>query len=155
MKKSGIDFKIVTAENEDLRILITKLDEHLNQLYQNEPIFGLDLNDSKVNEITFAVAYIDETPVGCGAIRPLNLETTELKRFYVDSDYRNKGIATQLLKFLEDRARNFSFKNLFLETGNKQLEAINLYQKNGYHEIAPYGEYIGCDSSVCFAKKIS
>lgn len=146
--------KIVGAENEHLRILISKLDEYLNKLYPREGIFGLNLNDSKVKEITFVVAYISNIPVGCGAIRPLNSETIELKRFYVDSHYRNRGIATKMLKFLETKAKNSNFKDLVLETGNEQPEALNLYKKSGYHEVAPFGEYIGCDNSVCFTKRI-
>lgn len=155
MKTEELSLKIVKAEDDHLKFLISKLDEHLSQLYPIEGIFGLNLNSPKVNDTTFVVAYIGDIPVGCGAIRPLDKETIELKRFYVDSHYRNKGIATQLLKFLEIKAKNSNYKNLVLETGNQQPEAISLYKKNGYNEIFPYGEYIGCDNSVCFAKGIS
>ncbi|WP_416825285.1 GNAT family N-acetyltransferase [Ectobacillus polymachus] len=154
MKRKELYLKIVKADNEHLKFLISKLDQHLSKLYPSEGIFGLNLNDPKVNDTTFVVAYIGDTPVGCGAIRPLDIETIELKRFYVDSNYRNRGIASQLLKFLETKAKNFNYHNLVLETGNEQPEAISLYKKNGYNEIPPYGEYIGCDNSVCFAKRI-
>jgi len=149
-----IYLKNVTKDNQHLKALISKLDEHLFKLYPSEGIFGLDLNSSKAMETTFALAYIGDTPVGCGAIRPLDFENIELKRFYVDINYRNNGIATKLLRFLEKQAEYLSFKTMLLETGNKQPEAIGLYRKNGYIEVAPFGDYIGCENSICFAKKI-
>ncbi|AGK54425.1 GNAT family N-acetyltransferase [Bacillus sp. 1NLA3E] len=154
MNSTEVYLKTVKEDNEHLRNLISKLDEHLSSLYPSEGIFGIDFNDSKINDITFAVAYIGDSPVGCGAIRPLDSENIEIKRFYVDTNYRKKGIATKLLKFLEKKAEILNFKTLLLETGNEQPEAISLYQKNGYNEIEPYGEYIGCDNSICFAKRI-
>lgn len=114
----------------------------------------MDLSCPKVEETTFALAYLGKTPVGCSAIRPLSLENIKLKRFYIDSIYRKKSIATKLLKFLEKEAKGSGFKTILLETGNEQPEAINLYRKNGYNEIATFGEYVDCENSVCFVKKI-
>jgi hypothetical protein len=41
-----------------------------------------------------------------------------------------------------------------LETGKKQPEAIQLYQKSGYHIIPNYGQYAGIENSVCFEKQV-
>src|SRR5690606_37595491 len=99
-------------------------------------------------------AYMNDTPVGCGAIRPINQVEIELKRFYVDLPFRRNGIAFHILTFLENKARELHYKTIRLETGDKQLEAIHFYKKNGYYEIEKFGEYINCASSVCFEKKI-
>jgi len=41
-----------------------------------------------------------------------------------------------------------------LETGKKQIDAIALYTKNGYHIIPNYGQYAGVEYSLCFEKRI-
>ncbi len=38
---------------------------------------------------------------------------------------------------------------MILETGRKQVEAISLYKKLGFHVIENYGQYIGDDNSIC------
>lgn len=153
----GVVLKIVDSNNQDLHELIGRLDEELMERYPKQGIYGIDFNDPKVNEVTFVIAYHDEKPVGCGAIRPLNKESMELKRFYVDKKLRNKGIASIILAFLEDKSRKMGYKKIKLETGPKQPEAINLYKKFGYYEIDLFGEYQSSNSeySLCFEKIIS
>ena len=82
-----------------------------------------------MNQILFVVAYDGDKPVGCGAIRPLDQETTELKRMFVDLPYRQKGVASAILRFLEEQALERSFTAVRLETGAPQYESIHLYTK--------------------------
>jgi putative acetyltransferase len=150
----NIELRTVGPDNWDLHQLIAKLDEELLERYPKQGIFGLDFNDPKVKEVTFVIAYLRETPVGCGAIRPLDSDCAELKRFYVDPGYRNQGIASRILIFLEHTAQAFGYHRIRLETGPKQPEAIRLYEKNGYYPIELFGEYIGCEHSLCFEKML-
>lgn len=145
----------VTAENSDLALLINKLDEYLMERYPVEDVHTIDFEDPNVNEISFVVAYYDGKPVGCGAVRPLDSEYTELKRFYVQPEYRNKGIAGRIFTYLENKAKELNYCVLRLETGEEQPEAISFYKKNGFYEIAKFGENEQCESSVCFEKKLS
>jgi putative acetyltransferase len=55
---------------------------------------------------------------------------------------------------LEAWAAELSYEKCVLETGKKQVEAIGLYQKNGYQKIPNYGQYIGVENSLCFEKKL-
>jgi putative acetyltransferase len=41
-----------------------------------------------------------------------------------------------------------------LETGQKQPEAIKLYQKAGYQIIPNFGPYVNAENSVCMEKTI-
>jgi putative acetyltransferase len=52
------------------------------------------------------------------------------------------------------RAAEMSCNKCILETGNRQPEAIMLYEKNGYNRIPNYGKYKGIKNSVCFEKEI-
>ncbi|OZQ97673.1 GNAT family N-acetyltransferase [Paenibacillus sp. VTT E-133291] len=125
--------------------------------YPHEMIYVVDFEDPKVKGMTFVVAYLNGTPVGCGGLRPLDyigieIATMELKRFYVDSSYRKMGLATNMLLFLEEQAIAAGFKEISLETGIKQPEAIALYIKHGYQPIDLFGPYIGDPDSLCYGK---
>lgn len=149
---TDVVLKEVNSKNNDLHELIFKLDNEMKERYPEEGIFGLDFNDPKVNEVVFVVAYINDYPVGCGGIRPLNSKSVELKRFYVDSKYRKKGIASKILSSLECKAKNKGYSSIKLETGPFQPESIELYRKFGYADIELYGEYLNSKYSLCFEK---
>ncbi|OAB45569.1 GNAT family N-acetyltransferase [Paenibacillus antarcticus] len=144
----------VSSNHADLAIIIKKLDEYLLQKYPAEEIFGVDFSEPKVNDITFIVAYLNEVPVGCGAIREIDKESTELKRFFVEQDFRNRGIAYEILMELELRAKTLGYTCIKLEAGEPQTEALSFYRKNGYYQIDRFGEYVACESSICYEKKL-
>ena len=149
-----IDIRVVPPDDKDLHSLIGKLDEYMLTLYPAEGIFAVDFNDPSVNRMTFCVAYINGTAAGCGAIKPLGGGVAEIKRFFVESSFRGRGIASLILEFLEGKAREAGIMRMRLETGPKQPEAIGLYRKFGYREIEAYGEYAGCEHSYCMEKAL-
>ncbi|XOK64416.1 GNAT family N-acetyltransferase [Paenibacillus elgii] len=145
---------VVEPNNEDLIALIAKLDDYLYSLYPADEVFGVDLEGAEVNEMVFVLAYWDGMAAGCGAYRPLDAQAAELKRIFVDPSFRNKGIASSILSFLEQEAMRAGFTSLLLETGPMQPESIALYKKFGFIDIAPFGEYADCPSSICMEKKL-
>ncbi|HYH15638.1 MAG TPA: GNAT family N-acetyltransferase [Flavisolibacter sp.] len=137
----------------DFHGLIIPLDKELQALYGEEQAFFDQFN--KVNMIRHVViAYNDGRPVGCGAIKEFDADTMEVKRMFVDRRFRGQGIALQVLSALEQWAGELGYKRCVLETGNKQKEAIRLYEKAGYRVIANYGQYVGVASSICMEKPI-
>jgi putative acetyltransferase len=150
----SLEIKFVQHTDPSLHALIAKLDQDLMARYPVEEIYFVDFNDPSVERITFAIALLDDIPVGCGALRPSDQDCSELKRFLVYATYRKQGIATILLAFLENEALRFGHHTIRLEAGDAQPEAVAFYTKNGYDPIACFGEYIGCKSSLCFEKKI-
>lgn len=152
-----VDFVIVQPDNTDLRGLIVLLDEELKDRYPHETIYVVDFDDPKVNKMIFVVAYLNGIPVGCGGLRPLDdmglqIASMELKRFYVATSCRKMGVATKMLLFLEEKAISVGYKEIRLETGIKQPEAIGLYVKHGYQPIDLFGPYIGDPDSLCYGK---
>jgi GNAT superfamily N-acetyltransferase len=101
----------------------------------------------------FIIARLDNQPVGCAALRPLDAKTAEIRRMYVVAPARRRGVARSLLAELERRAAEFGYSLIQLETGNRQPEAIALYESCGYHRIPPYGSHVGDPVSVCFQKE--
>lgn len=152
MSAGGFTIRTVHHTSSDLSGLIAKLDEDLYQRYPADEVHLVDFTDPSINEIVFIVAYLNEVPVGCGAIRPIDAESTELKRFFVELSLRKQGIAKRMLDFLENQAKELGFNNIKLETGAAQPEAVNFYEKYGYLAIAKFGEYVDCESSLCYEK---
>jgi putative acetyltransferase len=94
------------------------------------------------------------TALGCGGLRLLGPGSGEVKRMYVEPAARGTGVATALLRALEDRARAFGIARLLLETGTGQPDAIRFYQREGYEPIEAYGPYTGEPLSRCFARDL-
>lgn len=141
------------SDNQDFVQLVKHLDADLAQRDGNEHSFYAQYN--KIDKIKHVVlAYENDVPVACGAIKEYEPGTMEVKRMYTLPDRRGKGVASQVLRELESWASELSYRKCILETGKKQPEAIRLYQKNGYQSIPNYGQYSGIENSLCFEKEI-
>ncbi len=141
------------SENHDFIGLVKLLDAELAERDGKDHPFYAQFNT--VDSIKYVVlAYENEKPLGCGAIKEHETNAIEIKRMYVSPENRNKGIATTILSELEHWAKELSYAKCILETGKKQPEAIALYKRNGYTIIPNYGQYAGIENSLCFEKKI-
>jgi len=79
-------------------------------------------------------------PVGCGALKFHGDEPAELKRMWVASEARGTGLGRRLLFELEQRARDAGTAVIRLETNRTLGEAIALYRKAGYAEVAAFND---------------
>ena len=100
------------------------------------------------------LAYDGEKPVGCGALKPYDKKSMEVKRMFTLPKSRGNGIASKILRELEQWAEQLNYKRCILETGINQPEAIALYHKNGYKLTPNYGQYADAENSRCFEKKL-
>jgi len=145
--------KRTNSKNPDFINLVGDLDKYLSVTDGDEHSFYDQYN--KLDNIKHAiVAYIDSTPVACGAIKQFDETRIEVKRMYTAPDARGKGVASQILKELEAWATELGYVSCILETGKRQQEAVKLYHKNKYHVINNYGPYVAMDNSVCFEKHL-
>jgi GNAT superfamily N-acetyltransferase len=103
---------------------------------------------------SFVVAVLDGVPVACGGFRFLRPQVAEIKRMYVDPAARGRGLGRRLLGFLEQRAAEAGYTQVWLETGTEQPEAISLYTAAGYRSIEPYGEFKYDARSRCFSRTL-
>lgn len=139
------------STDEHFQTLVKALDADLKIRDGEEHDFYHQFN--KIDMIKYAVvAYSGDDPVGCGAVKEFAADTMEVKRMYVPPPHRGKGIASFVLKELENWCRELGYTKCILETGKKQPEAIELYRKNGYHIISNFGQYENVDNSICFEK---
>lgn len=141
------------SDNADFIHLVKFLDADLAKRDGDEHSFYAQFN--KIDKIKHVVvAYENNEPIACGAIKEYSPKAMEVKRMFTLPEQRGKGIATKVLTELETWASELSYQKTVLETGKKQPEAIELYKRNGYHIIPNYGQYVGIENSVCFEKAI-
>jgi len=149
-----IRLKRTDPDNQDFIELVKYLDADLAKRDGDDHSFYNQFN--KVGKIKYVVvAYENDSPIGCGAIKEYSANTLEIKRMYTMPEWRGKGIATKILAELELWALELSFEKCILETGKRQPEAIGLYKKNGYKIIPNYGQYSEIENSQCFEKELN
>ena len=141
------------SKNTDFSFLVKQLNAYLKITDGNEHNFYNQYNSiSNLNHVV--VAYLGNNAVGCGAFKPYNKNSVEIKRMFTLLKARQKGIATLVLNTLELWASTLNYTSIILETGSRQIEAVAFYKKNNYKVIENYDPYIGIKNSICFKKNI-
>jgi putative acetyltransferase len=141
------------SDHVDFIKLVADLDADLRIRDGADHAFFAHFN--KIDTIKHVViAFENDKPAGCGAIKTYSEGIMEIKRMYVAPELRGKGIATTILTELERWAFELGYDQCILETGIKQPEAIGLYKKQGYTPIPNYGQYEKVITSVCMQKHI-
>ncbi|RAI92012.1 GNAT family N-acetyltransferase [Algoriphagus yeomjeoni] len=141
------------SSNPDFVALVKQLDAYLAEKDGREHDFYNQFNKI-VNLKNVVVGYENGVPVACGAIKEFDKDSMEVKRMFTKPDARGKGLASTVLTELEVWAAELGYKKCVLETGKRQVEAVALYNKQGYALIPNYGQYIGIENSVCFQKEL-
>jgi putative acetyltransferase len=156
----NLDIKIKTAKStedffEGKKIIIEyanwlgidlsfqNFDDELNRLQEmySEPTGGLIL------------ASIDNKVIGVAGIRKFESKDCELKRMYVNNEYRNLGIGKILLESAIELAKKLHYNKLKLDTLGFMKSAIKLYEAYGFMEIPPY-RYNIIESAKYFELKL-
>jgi GNAT superfamily N-acetyltransferase len=86
------------------------------------------------------LASLDSEPIGCGALKFHGADPTEIKRMWVAESVRGRGVGRLLLAELEARAAESSSPIVRLETNGALSEAVAMYRKAGYREVAPFND---------------
>ena len=151
----SLTIREVDPSSEDAQTLMRALDEDLLLRYPGAIIQGIDPAAFGAAGGVFFVGYERDAAVACGALRPGTDGSMEVKRMFVAGSARRRGHARALLNALETRAVREGATAIRLETGDRQPEAIRLYEAAGYHRIPCYGEHVGSPHSHCFEKRLA
>ena len=84
------------------------------------------------------VAIDDEKVVGMIAYQKLSDKICEMKRLYVNPEYRGFKLGEQLIKELLASAKYAGYREMVLDTITPLEAAISLYKRVGFKECAPY-----------------
>ncbi len=108
----------------------------------------------------FYVVELDGEVLGCGGIAPLAGEnkenTAELRKMYFDKKLRGKGAGKQLIDKCIEKAVQFNFESIYLETIPSMKIAQKLYKSRGF-EYLPQAKGSTCHTAcdVHMLKKLS
>jgi len=148
-------FGYTDGHNKDFIELCHGLDEFLNELVGGEENRAEYIQYNKLDDIhDVVIAYDNDIPVGSASFKKYDDENAEVKRVFVKEEYRGQGISNELMKMLEQRAREKGFKYFILESGEPLVSAMALYRKIGYKVIPNYGQYVNMEESICMKKKL-
>jgi GNAT superfamily N-acetyltransferase len=153
-----LDIQKVTTEGPALESIKSLFKAYLGEL--NEDLcfqsFDTEIDNPlyKYSAPTGAlfIAYYNAIPVGCIALQPLQeAQTCEMKRLYVEPQYRNLKIGGALVKVLLQEAQLLGYTTMKLDTLERLQAAIQLYQKFGFETVTAY--YDNPLPSVVYMKK--
>jgi putative acetyltransferase len=153
----AIEIRRSALEAPDAQRLIAALNTELAALFPEPGANHFSLAPTQVatGDGAFLIAYVDDAPVGCGAVRRIDADTAELKRMYVDPHHRGRGVGRAIVGALEQEARALGLSRVVLETGSRLDRAIAMYTGLGYAPIPLFGEYLASpDTSRCFGKSL-
>src|SRR5690349_12463181 len=135
-------------DDPDAVTLIDQVQQFYVTLYGGPDTTPIDPLEMSRPDGAFFVGYLDDAPILMGGWRfarePIDLPATrpaELKRMYVVPEYRGQGLARDLLRHIEDSARDAGADAMVLETGSPQAAAVALYRATGYTDITRFGHY--------------
>jgi GNAT superfamily N-acetyltransferase len=104
--------------------------------FERDPEFDADLEDPAATYTALWVAVgEDDAVVGSVALRDLGDGAVELKRMYLRSDQRGRGLGKQLLELALDWARANEMRVVRLDTSERMVAAQRLYEANGFERV--------------------
>jgi len=140
-----LDIQKVTTEGPVLESIKTLFKAYLLEL--NEDLCFQSFDSEIENPLykysaptgALFMATYHAIPVGCIALQPLqDAGTCEMKRLYVDPEYRKLGIGDALVKALLQEAKELDYTLMKLDTLERLQAAIKLYQKFGFETVNAY-----------------
>lgn len=136
--------RVTTLDDPAIVELVARSDAYLDSLYPPESNFAEPLEALICEPSTFYAAYLDDVLVACGAVKLVDDDARygEIKRLFVDEQARGRGLASVVMRHLEQHAMAAGASLARIEVGTGQPEAIALYRKLGYRERGPFGNYL-------------
>lgn len=92
--------------------------------------------------------YSNDFPIGCIAYRKKCDEVGEVKRLYIRNEYRGQGISKELLKTVENYAKEQGCNTLFLDTRITLEPAASIYRSFGFNIVFQQGLYIQMEKKI-------
>jgi GNAT superfamily N-acetyltransferase len=134
--------------------LVAALLDELRSRYDAEDDDAPSADDLAPPTGIFFVVSRDDVPIGCGGLKSFGDGIGEVKRMYVVPEERRRGVARFVLSHVEAEAHRRGYRELRLETGALQPEAIALYASAGYALIPCWGVYEHAPWSRCMVKHL-
>jgi len=140
---------------DDPQVIALLQDSHvlMQALFPPEENYALDLADLAAPGVHFFAAREGDTVLGTGALvcKP---GYGEVKSMFCAEAARGKGVASAILRQIEDQARSLGLTELKLETGEPLAAAVRLYLRHGFETCARFGAYAPNETSIYMRKHL-
>jgi GNAT superfamily N-acetyltransferase len=144
LQPSLIRFAIEDPTSADAQWCIDQYFAELNARFEAgfDPSVSLsaDARELTAPRGALIVARLRGAAIGCVALKFHGALPAELKRMWVSADARGLGVGRRLLEEAEAHALQSGAKVLRLETNKALAEAIGLYRRSGYVEVAAFSD---------------
>jgi len=104
--------------------------------YQNIPYMKQGIEQIQNTNESFIGYKIKNLLTGVISYEKRNHRNVTICRLIIKPDYFRKGIAEKLVVYIEEIEKKI--QSIYVETAKKNLPAINLYYKLGYHTIRKF-----------------
>ena len=149
---SELEFIWTDGNNEEFHQFYLETEDYYSSIVggkkNREGFIPYNLSES-ISDVL--LAYMDGVAVGCAGLKKYNDSDVEIKRVWVEPNYRGRHIATELMNRIEDKAREMGFKRAVLQTRPIMEDAVGLYEKRGYELIGNYPPYDKLEGAICMA----
>lgn len=146
-----MELRFVEPQSPDYAMLAKKLDEYYYTLVGDVHLRYAEANRPE-NMACRIVVFDDEKPVACGCWKRIDDQAAEVKRIYVLPEYRRKGLASRIIRKLEEEIAAAGYTTAILETARTTGDSRSLYLSLGYEIIDYYGSPAGAENCLCFRK---
>ena len=149
-----MEIKIDDLNGDAIAVLLSEHLQHMQAITPPESIHALDREALRQPEITFWSVWEGEQLIGCGALKELDSRHGEIKSMRTRSSHRRKGVAKEMVHHILTEARRRGYRRLSLETGSTEAfaPARRLYEKFGFDDCGPFGDY-GADPNSSYMTK--
>jgi putative acetyltransferase len=138
----------------DGRRLVAGSQDALLTVLAPDEIFTMTAEELDRPGLTFYVARDAQgRALGCVARQDAQ-DYVEVKRLFVPSEGRGKGVARALMARLEADARARGCYRVLLETAEALVPAVRLYETLGYVRRGPFGDYADHPASLFMEKRL-
>ena len=148
-------YKWTDGNSEDFQRFYSKTEEYYSSIVggiRNRE--GFVPYNISANITRVLIAYVEGVPAGCVGLKTYSENEIEIKRLWVDPEYRGNHIADELMDRIEKRAKYFGYEKAILQTRPQMGAAVSLYLKRGYVLINNYPPYDKLEGAICFSKTL-
>lgn len=139
---SGIAIDVADPDSPSVRACLDAYYAELAQRFRGgfDPGKPADGADFRPPRGVFLLARRGDAVLGCVGLRTDAPGVAEVKRLWVSPDARGMGLGSTLMAAVEERARLMGFHTLRLDTNRILTEAVAMYRRAGWSEVAAYND---------------
>lgn len=140
---------IIPAKTTDESVLhlFSEHDDYMIDFLGDDKKYYTRYSESENIEAVWVVVE-DDISAGCIAYRKKEEGIGEVKRLFLEERYRGRGIAGELLKTVENYAKEQGCRKLFLDTRITLEPAVSLYLAFGFEVVFQQRLYVQMEKSI-------